>query len=530
MPVGSISRRLLVGGSLCSTMALPLGARTYAAGTPFVGTLDAARLRQAVSATDALAQSLHASSGIPGIAVAIVHGEELLFSKGYGVRKVGEAGAVDPDTVFQLASVSKPLGATVVAQQVGLRRIAWDSRIQNLLPWFTLSDATATRELTVADLYAHRSGLPDHAGDILEELGYVRNEILHRLRLVPIDGFRKKYHYTNMGITAAAQAVAKKAGTDWSSLSETVLYRPLGMSRTTSRFAAFMAMNNRAVGHVPVSGRFLPGPVRDPDVQSPAGGASASVEDMAKWLSLILGMGRYRGQEILARATLAPALSPQIQIAPPQDGKPASYYGFGFNVGTSYGGHRMLSHSGAFLLGAATSVMMLPEFGVGIVVLTNAWPVGAAEAIGLTFLDYIQFGVAQKDWMAMVAPLFAQMTTAEGDLVGKMPPVPAAPPKALSAYTGSYNNAYYGPLTVTEAEGALTLSAGPARIQLPCSHWDGDVFAIHPANESAPPGSVYKVDFSGTPPWQMTSAFFAESQFNLFTRSPIKRQLPAVFR
>jgi hypothetical protein len=279
-----------------------------------------------------------------------------------------------------------------------------------------------------------------------------------------------------------------------------------------------MAMDNRAVGHVPVNGRFLPGPVRNPEAQSPAGGASSSVQDMAKWLSLILGQGRYQGREIVARAGLIPALSPQMQSGPAHDGKPASYYGFGFNVGTSDGGHRMLGHSGAFLLGAGTSIMMLPELGVGIVVLTNAWPVGVAEAISLTFLDYVQFGTAQRDWLAVVAPVFAQMRAPEGSLAGKTPPAHPAPPQALGAYAGSYDNAYYGPLVVRNSTAGLTLVAGPAQVAMPCTHWDGDAFAIHPGGENAPPGSAYQVSFAGQPVRQVTSDFFAQALDNRFTR------------
>lgn len=513
-PHQTLRRRPLLCASLGGALALP----SLAARASQSKAVDPAKLREAILKTGKLAQGLLESSGVPGIAIAIVQGERLVFAEGYGVRRVGEADVVDADTVFQLASVSKPLGATVVAHQVGAGSIGWDSRMQELLPWFTLSSASATRELTIADLYAHRSGLPDHAGDILEDLGYGRMEILHRLRLVPLEGFRSQYHYTNMGITAAAQAVAGKAGQDWSSLSEAVLYRPLGMSRTTSRFSVFEAMDNRASGHMPVNGRFLPGPARNPQAQSPAGGASSSVRDMAKWMSLILGMGLYRGRQLVPAAALAPALSPQMLMRPAQEGQAAAYYGFGFNVGTSDGGYRLLSHSGAFVLGAATSVMMLPELGIGIVVLTNAWPIGVAEAVGLTFLDYVQFGQPRKNWAAFLAPIFAQLTAPEGDLAGQAPPENPAPAQKFQVYTGKYDNAYYGPLTVAEKDGGLALIAGPANVKLPCVHWSGDEFAIHPDNENAPPGSAFKVSFTGTPPNKVSSDFFHESGLSGFTR------------
>ena len=167
----------------------------------------------AVAKLDGIVADLMKSSGIPGMAVAVVHGGKTLYAKGFGVKDVNRpaddpANKVDPDTVFQLASVSKPIGATVVAHQVSQNAISWDTPVVDKLPWFALADPAATRMVTVGDLYSHRSGLPDHAGDQLEDLGYDRRYILERLRLLPLAPFRISYAYTNFGLTAAAEAVA----------------------------------------------------------------------------------------------------------------------------------------------------------------------------------------------------------------------------------------------------------------------------------------------------------------------------------
>jgi CubicO group peptidase (beta-lactamase class C family) len=88
--------------------------------------------------------------------------------------------------------------------------MTWDSRISDLDPDFEMYDAWVTREITIRDLYAHRSGLPDHAGDLLEDLGFNRAEILHRLRYQkPDSSFRSHYAYTNFGLTEAAVAATK---------------------------------------------------------------------------------------------------------------------------------------------------------------------------------------------------------------------------------------------------------------------------------------------------------------------------------
>src|SRR6185312_3766992 len=115
----------------------------------------------AVAKLDGIATNLMKKSGIPGMAVAVVHGGKTVYAKGFGVKDIRSGDKIDPDTVFQLASLSKSLSATVVAQQVGSNAIGWDTPIVSKLPWFALSDPAVTRMVTVGDMFSHRSGLPD---------------------------------------------------------------------------------------------------------------------------------------------------------------------------------------------------------------------------------------------------------------------------------------------------------------------------------------------------------------------------------
>ncbi len=174
------------------------------------------------------------------------------------------------------------------------------------LPGFALADPWVTDHLTISDLYTHRSGLPDHAGDGLEDLGYNRAQVLEKLRQLPLNPFRITYEYTNFGVTAGAEAVAAAAGTDWETLSQNTIYGPLGMTSTSSRFADYQARENRTVGHILEDGKYKVGPVRDADAQSPAGGVSSSVNDMAKWLDMVLSGGRYQGSRSFRRMRSCP--------------------------------------------------------------------------------------------------------------------------------------------------------------------------------------------------------------------------------
>jgi len=454
------------------------------------------RVDTAITGLDGLASAIMEKTGIPGLAIAVVHEGATVFARGYGVRELGKPAAVDAETVFQVASLSKSLAGTVVARQVGEGIVAWDTRVKTYLPWFELQDDWVADHVTIGDLFSHRSGLPDHAGDDLEDLGFGRREILERLRSVPLDGFRDTYAYTNFGLTAAAEAVAGAAGTDWAALCERALYSPLGMVATSSRFDDFAAKDNRAVGHTIVGGKFAPLRVRMPDAQSPAGGVSSTVGDLARWMILVLSEGRFGGEVIVDREALLAAVTPQMISRPSSTAEALpGFYGYGFGVGIQPTGRTTISHSGAFVLGAATNYVMLPAEKLGIVVLSNAAPVGAVEALTAQFMDLVQYGSVQRDWLALFGTLFEDMTAPAGKLVGVDLPAKPVPPAALLAYEGIYENDYFGPARLTIQDERLSLTLGPQGQTFGLRHFAGNQFYFPVFNESMPEGSLSSISF-----------------------------------
>ncbi len=490
----SIGRRSIAGVGIAALAASLLGATGSPAATAAPGAkgdIDAA-----VARLDTLAADLMAKSRIPGMAVAVVHGGKTIYAKGFGVRKAGAPGKVDPDTVFQLASVSKSIGATVVAHQVGERVVSWDTPVRRHLPWFRLKSNYVSRNVTVGDLYAHRSGLPGGAGDLAEVVGFHRKQVLRRLRYFPLSPFRNTYAYSNFGLTAGGEAVARASGKSWAGLSQQVLYRPLGMRSTSSRFKDFVKRSDRAYGHVKRGGSWVPLYVRQPDAQSPAGGVSSSVNDLGRWLAMILGNGTYRGERIVKPAALLPALSPQSPSRRAAAlGDPTGFYGYGFNVSYDTQGNLVLAHSGAFTTGAGTAFTAIPALDLAIVTLTNAAPTGVAETLNSEFMDLARFGSVQRDWWAFFQAAFAPVTGPEGSLAGRKPPADARPARALSAYTGTYSSPVYGRVRVKLSGKALRLVVGPAKRHWKLRHWSGDRFALRPGGEDANPGSAFVVRF-----------------------------------
>lgn len=486
------------------------------------------RVEAAVAQLDALAEAALATTGVPGMAIAVVHRDRAVYLKGFGRRSLDGEAPVDAETVFQLASLSKPIAATVVAAAVDRARVegradvraavAWDDPVVRHLPDFALSDPAITPRVTVADLFAHRSGLPDHVGDLLEDIGYGRAEILSRLRFYPLAPFRTSYAYTNFGLTAAAEAVARAAGMPWEDLSQDLLYGPLGMTSTSSRFAEFVAAPNHAIGHIRRDGVWMVTPeVRQPDAQSPAGGVSSSATDMAQWMRLFLGEGTLDGKPVIGSEALARIHSPNLMSSPLHG--PSSrpnFYGLGLGVGVDSSGRVRWSHSGAFLLGAATTLAMLPSESLGILILTNGQPVGAPEGIAASFLELVETGEIRNDWPALYGGAMAGLYTWH-TAFGEVPTAPA-PARPLDAYVGRYANDLYGTAVVEATEAGLVLRLGPSPTALSLSHFDGDAFTFRPIGEDALGSSGAVFAFEGERAASLQIEFLDEEGLGTFKR------------
>src|SRR5437016_13504877 len=172
-----ITRSVVPGATLSLIIAAP-----FCVATPEKSRVTSEQVTHAIQELEQLAQKQIQENALPGLAIAVVFQDKIVYAKGFGVRDTSAKAPIDADTVFQLASLSKPIGSTVVAELVGEGKITWDSKLSVLDPTFEMFDPWVTREIAIRDMYAHRSGLPAHAGDLLEDLDFTRAEILFRLR------------------------------------------------------------------------------------------------------------------------------------------------------------------------------------------------------------------------------------------------------------------------------------------------------------------------------------------------------------
>ena len=239
--------------------------------------------------------------------------------------------------------------------------------------------------------------------------GYARAEVLRRLRFAkPASSFRSQYAYTNFGYTEAAVAAARAAGKAWEDLAAEKLYRPLGMKSSSFRFADYAAAKNRAHLHVRVDGKWVAKYVREPDAQSPAGGASSTARDLAQWLRLQLGGGKFDGKQLIAATALArDAPAPDRQ---PPAGEPVDRPGRLLRAGLERQLRRPRPGPAEPLRRRSTwarrrwSPCCRPRTSASSSSPTGRRS-GVPEAISASFFDLVLKGKVEKDWLELFRPI-----------------------------------------------------------------------------------------------------------------------------
>jgi CubicO group peptidase (beta-lactamase class C family) len=503
--------------ALALVVGISTSAEAATAGVRRTGSVSAADVKDSFATLDQIVKKDMSKTGVPGVAVAVVHGDEVVYTKGYGVRSTETGEKVTPETVFQIASLSKPVSSTIMAGLVGEGAFAWDDPVTPQNVDYPYADPWVTDHVTYADLFAHRSGLPGAAGNDLEAIGYDRSTILDRLRYVPLDPFRSTYSYSNFAMTLGGETGAAAAGSTWEDASERVLFDPVGMTSTSMRHDDFLARSNRADLHVEVDGEWVPDYTREPDAQAPAGGVSSNVVDLAQWMRLQLRGGMLGDERIIDEEALDATHTPHVMNRPLNPvTNPASFYGLGWSISVQPDGEVAWDHSGAFSNGAATTVKLIPAEDIGIVVLTNAAPIGVAEAIAADYLDAVISG-STKSSLALWTKRFSGLYGPKPDLTEPANPTPA---RDAAAYVGTYRNDYVGDMEIVDNAGTLQLVVGPGGMTYDLEHFDGDTFLYLSAPETPdyPSQLTFAVGADGVAT-ALTDTTFEGSGQELLTRA-----------
>src|SRR5262245_6255460 len=451
---------------------------------------------------------------VPGAAVAVVQNGKALLLKGYGIRDVTKPGAVDENTIFQLASVTKTLTGAAVATVVDEGKLDWDTPIFNYLPEFVGYDPYMTRYLTERDLLAQRTGWPAFTGDALDSFGYDRAEILRRLRFFkPRYSLREVAQYSNPGFFVAGEVAAAASQQSWNDLVEKRLFKRLEMSRSGTR-AKDLQNVNASAAHALADSRVVVVEPSKLDTTGAASSATSTAADMSKLLLMFLNKGTYNGEQILKPDTVAEifkrSMVSKIEFSdlPPISDKTGFYYGLG--VGSyDYAGHQVIEKGGA-LAGVRAVLVLVPDKNAGIVVLANLNLTAFPEAVRAYFLNQL-LGLDpeadQKEIFAINQNLKKLMAP---------PPPPKSPGKfngTLPSLVGVYENDYYGRCEILQDGGALKLQCGPAKYSATIKHFNNGAFLMQfPGATQVPSFTTFTIGEDGA------ADSFTNEVFGTFTR------------
>jgi len=314
---------------------------------------------------------------VPGIAVAVVTEQDLLLVQGYGLREFDVNDRVDANTLFPIASTSKAFTAFALATLVDEKKLQWDDPLTTHLPYLEFIDPYLTEHVTIRDALAHRIGLVRADPGWLANPDWSREQLLSRVRYIPsLDGFRQGWHYSNWMYTAAGEVIPALTGKSWDDYLDEVIFEPLDMQNTGTRFSMLQNATNVTAGHVLVDGKIITVPLRNIEVIGPAGSINSTATDMSKWCRLLLGKGSVGERTIVEEPTFAELLQPQVVInAPPEvatmgGGFQHLAYTFGWGRMDYQGKETMYWHNGG-IDGIATQVTLFPESGICIAILAN---------------------------------------------------------------------------------------------------------------------------------------------------------------
>lgn len=242
---------------------------------------------------------------VPGMAIAIVKDDSLIFSKGFGVKNVDSKEAVDANTLFAIASNTKAFTATALLMLSEEGKLSIDDKVTDYLPWFKTYDPFVTSQMTIRDLLCHRSGLKTFAGDLIwYGTDHSAEEVVRRSRyLEPSYGFRENFGYSNIMYIAAGLVIEEVSGLSWNDYIQQNILQPLGMNRTVSSVDDLESMGNYAICHNDIDDEVISIPYLNWDNAAAVGGLLTSANDISKWLKLQLNHGIYKGDTLFSESS-----------------------------------------------------------------------------------------------------------------------------------------------------------------------------------------------------------------------------------
>ncbi|NKF22858.1 serine hydrolase [Solimonas marina] len=491
-----------------ATALLPL--LTFAASTP----LPAERIAYLDQQVDAAAARYH----LPGMAVGVIDNGQIVYTRTLGERVVGSGEKIDGDTLFKIASLSKAMTTALLGRLVDEGKLDWDDKVTKYLPGFKMYEPKVTKQMRVADLLTHSSGLRYGSGDLMlwpDPNDFTRADIIHALRYFPpAYRFRTEYHYDNLLYVVAGELAAKAGGASYETLMHREVFAPLGLNRCQVGRWDRDAIGNVAEPHGYIDGHNqvirADGPVIPASAADPAGGIRCSLDDMLRWAQNWLAPTPAQLHWLSAKQRKV-LQSPHIKIPVPAlarvwSGTTRRDYGYGWRM-NDVDGQWAVWHTGT-LSGMYAELWLLPDARSGFVLLINGNGGQARTVLGETLKKFFTQpsntqGVA--GYGDKLDTIIANAPTRRNDPnlpdSAAMPPVSAA---AMAGQLGIYRDPWLGQVSICARDGFVHFASEKSPRLAGVVVHDGDRDLVRWDDRSVDPDAW--LDFHQGNPIQLTMA------------------------
>ncbi|HEY1097274.1 MAG TPA: serine hydrolase [Myxococcota bacterium] len=441
--------------------------------------------KQRLEGLDKAIESARALANIPGIGVGVVVDDKIVWAKGFGLRDVKAKLPVTPQTLFMIGSTTKAFTNVALGTLQEEGALSLSDRVRQHLPAFDLVD-DRDDHVTLNDLAMHATGI--ERGDLIWILNQpkTRAEVLKSMSLLKAEKpVGEAFIYNNWMYATLGMVIEDKTKLTYPEAMKRRVLAPLGMTNTSMELKALTSSKNKALAYERVDNGVEVVPYHDNMHFAAAGSAtSSSIDDMNRWLRFQLGDGSLDGKRVLKATTMAALHQPErLAVGKINDvDEPVVGYGMGWG-GSSWRGHARLGHGGG-VDGFLTQVTVLPNDGIGVVVVQNTTHASLGTAITDTILEAL-LELPTKNSLETSAKNAAEAFKKPAD-DNALPPVIAKvgtkPAHPLKDYAGTFTTASLPDTVVTvAADGAMTIrfgGNGPHGVDLGVTHAHYETFTV----------------------------------------------------
>jgi CubicO group peptidase (beta-lactamase class C family) len=453
------------------------------------------------NAIDAIVENAREAFGIPGMAIAVVKGEET-YVRSYGEKELGKGDPVTPDTLFAVGSVTKAFTTAAMAMLADEGKMAFDDHPRKHVPEFRLSDPLADAHVTLRDLVAHRTGVMRH-DSLWYDSAWDSRELLRKIPHLPMGySFRSTYQYNNLMYMVAGLAVGSASGGAWDEFVKTRLFGPLGMNRSITSTNDLDKAGDYCTPHEKKEDEVITVPWCNVDNVAACGSINSCARDLANWVRFHLGDGTWNGDQLISKQSLTETHSPQMVVPVDETSRDLgettmTSYCLGWNV-LVYRDWTLVAHGGA-IDGFNAGVALVPKAGVGVAILSNLSSDLTVYATRNAILDHL-LGLSEKDWATQILAIHKANREKEkvtGQERAERRVEGTQPSRDLADYTGDYSDEAYGVASVTFDDGALWLAWNNHKIRLQHFHFDTFTGKYEPPQWPVPIEALFGLNSDG---------------------------------